>query len=56
MLRLYIIWHSYSSIADSRFPGFVYHSKVLYILEIRNGLPSNYITKTEKYIASNNKS
>ena len=50
-----VIRHAYHSIADSRFSGFSHHSYVCYVLDIRNGLIKNHITKTI-YITSNAKS
>ena len=45
-----IIWHAYRAIADIRFSGLVYHSYVLYILEMRNGLAKNYITERKNIL------
>ena len=41
-----VFWHAYGLITGSIFSGFVCHSYIIYVLNIKNGLIKNYITKT----------
>ena len=45
-----IIWHAFILITDTRFLGLVYHSYVLYILKMGNGLAKVYTSERENIL------